>query len=205
MPHIVKLPRVRSTVCRIVALTAMGVLGSTGMALAACPTQATTTVFSKFGDTGQYFPAPGGSFEASSLPSGFVVKGASLTAGNEPWYVNSTTDKKSLQINGGGSVTTPYICIDSTMPYFRFFAHQLATGSDLKVDLLVNMNGSIQTHSVTDLANGSMPAWNLTGKLAVANLAVPSGMTVHAALRVYAPTSSGSWQIDDVYIDPYAR
>ena len=199
-------PRVRKGFCRLATLTALGVIGSTGVAAAAtCPSQPTTTPFTQWSDTGSYFLAPNGNFEGSSLPSTWTVSGASLVPGNEPFRVGGSSDKQSLQINAGGSVTTDFPCVDSTMPSLRFFAHQASAGSDLRVTLLVvTPYGSTLSIPITDLADGSMPSWGLTGQLAAANgMTVPAGMTVQAALRFDVPASSGSWQIDDIYVDPY--
>ena len=109
-------------------LTAFGVLASTGIAAAAsCPAASTTKPFAQFGDTNNYFVAPGGAFEGSSLAAGASTSGSvSLTGGNEPWHVVSASDNQSLTIQSGGSVTLPFTCVDSTMPDFRFFARQVA-------------------------------------------------------------------------------
>ena len=87
MPFVIH-PRVRKGLGRLAAMTATGVLASTGVAAAAsCPLRSTTTPFSQFGDNNNYFVAPGGTFEGSSLPAGSTLSGASLTAGNEPFHV----------------------------------------------------------------------------------------------------------------------
>lgn len=201
-----KHPRVARTLGRLAAMTAFGVLASSGVAAAAsCPAPVTTTPFSQFGDTNNYFLVQGGSFEGSSLPAGWTASGASLTAGNEPFHVNSPSDSQSLTIQAGGSVTTSYTCIDSSMPSMRLFANQIAAGSDLKVDLLVQTGPSPMVVPLADLANGSMPAWAPTGSLsALSGLTVPAGTTVQAALRFSVPAGSGAWQIDDIYVDPYS-
>jgi hypothetical protein len=187
-------------------LTAIGVFASCGVAAAACTTQSTSKPFSEWGDTNSYFLASGGDFEGGLLTDWAPVA-AGLTAGNEPFYVHSTSDRTSVTLLGGGSVISPPFCVDSTMPYFRFFAHQSARGSDLKVTLVL-LNGTdvlgSQTPTVADLADGSTPTWAPTAPLKLTyGLAVPPGQTLTAELLIQAGIGLGRWQIDDVYVDPY--
>ncbi len=205
MPFVMH-PRVRKGLGRLAAMTALGVLASTGVAAAAsCPTVSTTTPFSQFGDNNQYFVAPGGTFEGSSLPAGSRVSGnVSLTQGNEPFHVVSASDSQSLTIRGGGSITLPYTCVDSTMPDFRFFAHQVAGGGSLKVSILVKTAGVTLYVPLANLADGSMNAWAPTAQIfAPSGVTLPPGITVLGALRFSVPRGSAAWQIDDVLIDPY--
>lgn len=198
-------PRVRKGLGRLATMTAFGVLASTGVAAAAsCPTVSTTTPFSQFGDNNSYFVAPGGTFEASSLPAGSVANNASLTAGNEPWHVVSSSDNQSLTIQAGGSYTMPYTCIDSTMQSFRFFAQQASGGSDLKVEVLVKLGTGTYDLPMADLADGSTPNWAPSGQIFAPNgNALALGQTAQAALKFSVPGNAGAWQIDDILIDPY--
>ncbi len=204
MPFVIH-PRVRKGLGRLATMTAVGVLASTGVAAAAsCPSVSTTTPFSQFGDNNSYFVAPGGTFEGSSLPAGST--GASLTAGNEPWHVVNSSDNQSLTIQSGGSVTLPSTCIDSTMPDLRFFARQVAPGSDLKVSLVVQTGyGWSLTVPLTRLADGSMSEWAPTSAIyAPAGMSIAPGMTLNAALKLSVPYGGGAWQVDDVLVDPYS-
>jgi hypothetical protein len=176
---------------------------STGVALASCPTQPVSNPFSQWGDSNDYFLVPGGSFEGTSDQVGWTLSNASLTTGNEPFNVNDPGDQQSLTINGGGSATSPFFCVDDTMSSLRFFAQQAGGGTNLRVKALVqNADGSVTAVPVADLADGSMPAWAPTDPLGGSGH-LPAGTSVMVALRFRAPVSSGSWQIDDIYVDPY--
>jgi hypothetical protein len=204
MPFVIH-PRIRKGLGRLAAMTALGVLASTGVAAAAsCPKLPTTTPLTKHGDHNSYFVVPGGTFEGASLPAGWTASGASLTAGNEPFHVISSSDKQSLTIQAGGFVTTSYACIDATMPEMRFFARQPAGGSDLKVDVLVKAYGQTIDVPLADLADGSMNDWAPTAPIfAPPGLSLPPGIVVQAALKFSVPGNAGSWQIDDILVDPY--
>jgi hypothetical protein len=195
-------PRVRKTVGRIAALTCAAVFVSSGAAFAAqCPTQSAKQKFSKWGDSSDYFLVPGGSFEGTPDQVGWTLTGSTLTAGNEPWYLNSPTDDQSLLIDGGGSATSPAFCVDSTMPSLRFFVRETAPGSDLKIQGVVQTPRGPLALTLADLPDGSLSSWTPL-QITVATSRIPKGISIAAALRFVVP-SSGSWQIDDVYVDPY--
>jgi hypothetical protein len=195
-------PRVRKTVGRIAALTCVAVFASSGAAFAAqCPTQSVKQKFSKWGDSSDYFLLPGGSFEGTPAQSGWTLSSAGLTAGNEPFHLNSASDDQSLLINGGGSATSPTVCVDSTMPSVRFFVRQTEPGSDLKVQGIVQTQRGPLSMTLADLPDGSLSSWTPV-QITVETNRIPKGFSVAAAMRFVVP-ASGSWQIDDVYVDPY--
>ena len=83
------------------------------------------------------------------------------------------------------------------------FAQQAGAGTDLRVKALVqNPDGGVTPVSIADLADGSMPTWAPTDAIG-ASSHVPAGSSLMVALRFRAPVSSGSWEIDDIYVDPY--
>jgi hypothetical protein len=176
----------------------------------ACPASPTTSPFTAWGDLNGYFLMPGGSFEPGGADpaNGWTLNNASITPGNEPFYVGSPTDQQSLTLNSGGSVAvSPWFCLDATMPSFRFFAQEATAGSDLHVTLRLASGTSIlgaSTDNMIDLQDGSMPTWAATDPLGLAAaLSIPPGSSVQAQLVFHVPASGGSWQIDDVYVDPY--
>ena len=188
-------------VARVMPLACLGLFAAPGVAFASCPAQPVSTPFSQWGDVHSYFPLPGGSFEGGDGLD-WTLSGASLTSGNELFLVNGSGDRQSLSIAGGGSATSPFFCVDSTMKSLRFFAQQAAAGGDLYVQALVQTRGAVKTVPLADLADGLMPAWAPTQPITdgVAGLAHRRSLM---ALRFSVPASAGRWQIDDVYVDPY--
>jgi hypothetical protein len=196
-------PRLRRAIFAVAALTCVIVFASTGVALASCPTQPVSNPFSQWGDSNDYFLVPGGAFEGTPDQVGWTLWNASLTTGNEPFNVNDPGDQQSLTINASGSATSPYFCVDDSMSGLRFFAQQAGAGTDLRVKALVqNSDGSVTVVPLADLADGSTPAWAPTDSLGGSGH-LPAGSSLMVALRFRAPASSGSWQIDDIYVDPY--
>lgn len=200
MPLVIH-PRVRKIAGRVAALTCLAMLAGAGSALADCPQQPVSQPFSQWNDTSDYFLVPGGSFEGSP---GWTLSNAQLTPANEPWHVDAATDSQSVTIDAGGSATSPYFCIDNTMPSLRLFAQQAMAGSDLQVQALVQTaGGGVATVNVADLADGSVPAWAPTAPITGNTGSIPSGQTVQVALRFSVPGTAGSWQLDDIYVDPF--
>lgn len=190
---------------RLAALTCLAVFATAGVAAAApCPTQSSVTPFAQWGDTSSYFLAPGGSFEGPASGLGWTLDNAGVAAANEPFDVGVGSNAQSLTIGAGGSATSASLCLDNTMPYFQFFARQVTPGSDLKVQLTVgHSNRHAWAITVADLPDGSMPTWAATGRMVLVSGRLPAGLSINAALRFAVPAAAGSWQIDDIYVDPY--
>ena len=201
MPLVIH-PRVRKTLGRIAALTCVAVFVSSGAAFAAeCPTHSVKQKFSKWGDSSNYFLVPGGSFEGTPAQVGWTLSGSTLTPGNEPFHLNGISDDQSLLIDGGGSATSPVFCVDSTMPSFRFLVRQTAPGSDLRIQGVVPTPRGPLTLTVADLPDHVLSSWTPV-QITVQTDRIPKGFSVAAAMRFVVP-ATGSWQIDDVYVDPY--
>ncbi|HWE09117.1 MAG TPA: hypothetical protein VG325_07175 [Solirubrobacteraceae bacterium] len=196
-------PRVRRSLTRIVGITCCVFFAGAGAALASCRSQPLSTPFAQWGDTSNYFLVPGGSFEGTPDQVGWSLSNAGLTPANEPFQVGGNSDQQSLTINAGGSATSPYFCVDNTMTDLRFFAQQVTAGSDLQVQALVQTDNGVETVPVGNLADGSDPAWAPTDPIAGNTAAIPSGQSLMVALQLVVPASSGSWQLDDIYVDPW--
>ena len=189
---------------RVTALAVLGVFAVPGIALASCPAQPVSTPFSQWGDNNSYFLIPGGSFEGTSDQVGWTLSNASLTQGNEPFYVNDSGDSQSLTISGGGSATSPFFCVDNTMGSMRFFAQEASAGAGLRVLALVqNSDGSVTTVPIGHLLDGSMSSWAPTAPITGNTSGLSDDQTLSVALEFTVRPSAASWQIDDVYVDPY--
>ncbi|HWE09669.1 MAG TPA: hypothetical protein VG325_09950 [Solirubrobacteraceae bacterium] len=176
---------------------------SAGGASESCQAQPVTTPFANWGDQSSYFLAPGGSFEGTAAQVGWSLSGAGLTAGNEPFHAGGSSGRQSLTISGGGSATAPFFCLDSTMPDLRFFARQAAPGSDLEVQAVVQIGHHQFVLPLGSVADGSMPAWGPVPQIVLQGHVLPRWLRLPVALRLVVPGGQGSWQLDDVYVDPF--
>ena len=195
--------RLRVVATRIAALAFLGVFVAPAVALASCPAPPVSTPFSQWGDANSYFPIPGGTFEGTADQVGWTLSGASLSSGNEPFLVNGSDDSQSLTIAGGGSATSPFFCVDNTMTSLRFFAQQTASGGSLHVRALIQTPDGVQTVRLARLADGSMPAWAPTQPISGDTSGLSDDQSLLVALQFTVPAASASWQVDDVYVDPY--
>lgn len=196
--------RLRVAIRRVALIVGLALFTVPGVAMAACPAPSVSAPFSQWGDTNSYFTIPGGSFEGTADQVGWTLSGASLTAGNEPFFVNGTGDGQSLTIAGGGRATSPFFCVDNTMGSLRFFAQQVSAGAGLRVQALVqNADGSVSTYPVAHLFDGSTPSWAPTEPIPGDTSSLSNDQTLMVALQFTVRASAASWQIDDVYVDPY--
>jgi hypothetical protein len=172
-----------------------------------CSSYAFSRPFTPWLDWNSYTLAPSGSLDTKASASEWTrTGGASIVTGNEPFYVNSRTDKYSLSLPSGSSATTRAMCVGLAYPTIRFFAQNTGSAlSTLKVEVLFeDVFGGVHSLAVGVLAGGSswsptLPIAFLANALSVANY----GGTTPVAFR-FTPQGAGSgWRIDDVEVDPY--
>jgi hypothetical protein len=160
-------------------------------------------VFRPWGDLSYYRLMPGGSFESGSYPW-WLTGGAKVVAGNEPFYVNGSRDRRSLFLPSGSSATSPPACFGVGDWHLRFFAVNAgARASSLRVSVVVMH--VLGTPSVVDGGTVSHTgSWQPSPKigLLVSNLTSPLGGR-SISLRFTPTGSNAAWRIDDVYLDPW--
>jgi hypothetical protein len=171
-----------------------------------CAEQASARTFLPWLDLASYTKAPDGGFEAGA--HGWDLDGgAAAVAGNEPFDVGGAADDTSLRIPAGGDATSPVFCVGLEHPTYRFFAKR--TGgtllSTLRVDVQFEDALGVQHSLPTGLVLGG-GSWAPTlPQLIVANLLpLLPGQHTPVTLR-FVPQGSGTWQIDDLYVDPFKR
>jgi hypothetical protein len=152
-------------------------------------------------DSSYYKQVENGGFEAGA--DGWALAGgAKIVAGNATQHVGGKTDDQSLLLPAGSSATTPPVCVGLNEPTLRYFAKK---NSGLLSTLTVSVQVQLQLGVWITLPIGldlggqwhpSLPT------LVVANLLplLPPDMT--AVRFKFAPLLGGSWQLDDVYVDP---
>ena len=174
-----------------------------GTTVPPCPAQTLTTPFAPWGDSDLYFLAPDGSME--STLSWTLSDGAKRVTGNEPWYVNSASDRNSLSLGGGGSAQTASVCVTTHTPALRMFVRNTGLSSAaLRVELLyTDKYGYQRTATVTYLTAGSswMPGPAVMFLRYIAPLVRNDGQT-SVSFRFKADGRGGNWQIDDLFVDP---
>jgi hypothetical protein len=188
------------------ALLALGVIAGPAQALGTCPYEGAEQVFKPWGDNHHYVLAPDGGFEAGG--QGWTLRnGAKTVAGNESYYLNDAGDSRSLSLPDGSSAVSPSICMSIDTPILRMFARNTGDPSSrLRVEASYKLLGLIRTRTVANVTAGS--EWEPTQQLStVLTLSTIVGTLVPSAIqvRITPLDSAGEWQIDDFYVDPFAR
>lgn len=158
--------------------------------------------FQQWGDHSRYALVPGGSFEAGSLPW-TLSGGARVVDGNEPFFVRSAGDRRSLLLPSGSSATTPSTCFTLGDWHLRFFAvnpgNQSAT---LRVTVVVR--SLLGVLSILD--GGTVAAdgvWKPSPRIGLLASNLTSTLSGSIAFRFKPVGSGAAFQIDDVYLDPW--
>ena len=165
-----------------------------------CAAQTLSQPFLPWADIAQY--ALSGSFEPGS-PS-WKMNGASIAGGNEPYFVTSSSDSRSLSIPGGASATSATMCVGLEHPDLRFFAKASNPLAALKVEVLFEDASG----DVLSLPIGAVTAntgWALTAPMPVVANLLPLLPGSYTPVQFRFTASGGSFRIDDVYVDPFCR
>jgi hypothetical protein len=186
--------------CIVVAALALGAVPANAPA-AQCPDQPTRMVFAPWGDTSEYFLAPGGDFEGAST----AWAGGALMPGNDPFYLAGGGDFQSLRIRSGATASSPGFCADVRHPDFRFVARPLNPYQPGSLDVFVRFvdsTGVTQTWQMWTLAG--IQFWTASPRVRLMrDLPLPDSGQTRA--KVLFRAVGGDWAIDDVFIDPFRK
>lgn len=154
------------------------------------------------GDTRSYYAVPNNGLENGS--TGWTLsRGARVVAGNEPWNV-AGPGRYSLQLPPGSSAVSPASCIGLLDPTLRYFALNGGANGDLDVQvqfrgLTGNLLGILNYDS---LGPRGYAGWNPSDDVPSLLGGVPL-LSRSFVVRFSATQSTGAWQIDDLYVDPW--
>lgn len=184
--------------CVAAAVVAAPVGSASRADLLTCP--ADQQPFAQFGDYNSYFGFADNGFESGA--GGWGLSGASVAGGNEPWDVNGS-GSHSLSIGPGGTAASPRVCTALLAPDWRLFAKSNGANGSLRAQivfygLLGNVTGILNVTSFSPSGYGS---WEPTTNVP-SLLSLPLA-TVSAQLRLTSTATSGTWQVDDVFVDPF--
>lgn len=187
------------------ALTALAAAGASagpaGAGLGVTCPDPTAKVFSPWADYYNYAFAPDGGLEAGA--SGWTLAGgAAVAKGNESFSVHSKNDRYSLSLPAGSSATTPLMCIGLLSGQMRFFTKNAgASQSQLRVQA-VYVGGTGAILGVLDVGYvRSGGQWQPSPAVKMLGGLLPL-LTQGVRFRFSPADATGSWSIDDVYVDP---
>jgi hypothetical protein len=161
---------------------------------------ATSQPFAQWRDSSSYCAFPNLGFESGK--TGWTVTGTtSIVSTNEPWHV-SGPGTHALQLGPGASALSSPLPVSLLDPWIRFFAHSTSANGSLHVQVLFhgltgNLTGLLNFGSISP---GGFSSWQPTPDV-LSTLALPL-LTWTAQVKLTSQATSGSWQVDDVYLDP---
>jgi hypothetical protein len=184
------------------ALTASAQAGVLTKSATDCGNPQISQAFKAYGDQSNYKLVS--DFE-DGTDGWTLTGGAKVVSGDATGKVGDAGEAKSLQLPAGATATTPPVCVGLNEPTLRFFTRKnagLLSTMSVWVDVQTSLGVWATLPLGADLGGGWHPTMPM---LVLANLLplLPPDMT---AVRFrFAPLLGGTWQIDDVYVDPRAR
>jgi len=158
--------------------------------------------FAPFGDLATYTPLGGGDMESGA--AGWTLDGgAEVVDGNAPY----SSGGSSLSLPDGSSAISAPLCIDPTFPFYRLFArNEGGSKSALKMEVLfLDSRGNVVSAKPTNYVSRSK-LWMPTVSAQINVFGGKSNVSAAPVAFRFTPQGrGGGWQIDDVWVDPYAR
>lgn len=197
-----------NSVRRLIAVVtaALAISAVAAGAAQACSYTGAEQVFKPWGDLNSYVLAPDGGFEAGGQ-GWYLGGGAKVVSGNESFNLNGAGDSRSLALPAGSTALSPPICMAIDTPSFRLVARNSGdTSSGLRVEASYVLLGLLRTKTISTVYGSSSwaPSQQMSTVLSLSTVVgtvIPSSIQI----RITPVGSGGNWQVDDVYIDPFAR
>ena len=159
-----------------------------------CP--GASQVFSPWSDLRDYVFATNGGFELGSY-GWSLTGGAYVTGGNEPFYLHSGSDSRSLYLPRGASATSPATCMATSSTVIRFVSKG---DTNLRVQIIErNLLGIVVNILSVSSVNGTS-SWQPTPE--ITNLQSLQGLLGVATMQVKITAVDGAAQVDDLFVDP---
>lgn len=187
-------------------LAAMLVCAAFAGSAQACSSTGAASVFRPWNDQRSYVLAPDGGFEAGG--QGWSLQGgAKAVSGNESFNLHSSSDRSSLSLPTGSSAGSPPVCMAIDTPVFRMMARNTGDPSSrLQVTANYKLLGLLHTQTLAIVTAGS--SWAPTApQSTVLTLSTIVGTLIPSSIeiRLTPMDNKGKWQVDDLYVDPFAR
>jgi hypothetical protein len=166
-----------------------------------CADQSLDQTFLRWADVASYTLHPGGDFDSG--PDWSLSNGAAVVSGNEYFYVSGDKDEsQSLYLPSGAGATSGSICVGIEHPDIRFLARASNPMATLSVQVLFeDGSGAVRSVPIGAISAGS--SWAPTIPLPIAVNLLPLLPGDHTAVAFKFTAQGGSFQVDDVYVDPY--
>lgn len=199
---------VRILFTAVAATAAMASSASAGALTASagsCVDRAFETPFKPWMDPASYVLAPDGGLENGGA-GWSMAGGAAVVSGNESFFVGGDDHASTLRLPPGSSAQTGVMCVGIEHPTLRIFTKASpAFGSRLRVEAVwEDAAGNARDTTIGVVDGGSTWAPSPVMVITTSLLTLLPGNHTPVAFR-FTPLGSGTWTVDDVYVDPYAK
>lgn len=186
-------------------LAVTAVLAPAGAAEAAtgsCTGEGLSQPFAGWGDPSWYFLAPDGSFEDGSS-AWSLSGGARVAASADPFRLGGKGDTRSLALPAGGSATSAPFCIKRDSRTVRW-VQRGSRGGALAVEV-VHADPRASTPGRTlDVVRGQ-GEWRPSAEVKIPLYGTGVSGTGYTTVALKLTALTGTWSIDDLYVDPRMR
>lgn len=163
-----------------------------------CQTRTTKAYFSQWGDTNQYFMAPGGSFESAGATT---FTGSKIVSDQEPYKILGSTHSKAVEIPAGKTVKLEKFCVNSDEDSLRlFYKKPGVANSALWIYIRVTSGVNVATNELT--VDGSTAGWGVLNRMMLPDIRDASGQQ-WVEITLGTRNTAATWRVDDVMIDPW--
>jgi hypothetical protein len=165
-----------------------------------------TQPFQRFGDQHDYKLL--GSFE-SGTTAWQLSGGAKIVTGNETYKVGGSTHSRSLSLPKGSAAISPFTCVGLSEPTLRLFAKRnsallgLVSTLNVQIQVKTSLGLSLWLPVLPGDLGGS--SWHPTAQMPLIANILPLSHSDKTPVRFRFSPLLGSWQIDDVYVDPFMK
>ena len=200
---------VAAAIIATIASTAFASTANAGLltaSAASCDDGPITQPFRQFGDAANYKLLPGGSFEAGTA-AWQLSGGAKIVSGNETYKVGGATHSRSLSLPSGSAAVSPFTCVGLGDPTLRLFAKRnsallgLVSTLNVQIQVQTSLGLSVWLPVLPGDLGGS--SWHKTAQMPLIANILPLSASDKTPVRFRFSPLLGSWQIDDVYVDPF--
>ena len=176
------------------------VAGSPAPASAAsCNYTQTSQLFAPWQDSAAYTPFKGGSFE-SGAQGWSQGAGARIVSGDSNPLL-SPTGTRSIEVPGGGTALSPWVCVNSATPSMRLFLRRVSGTGSLTITGVVSSGGRTVT-AVTRISGTG--TWQPSPVVVFPASMTASDTGVNVQFQ-FTADSGTVFHVDDVELDPYLR
>jgi hypothetical protein len=192
-------PRVSALIATMIACVVAASSPATASA-ASCSYTQVSDVFAPWDDPAAYTPFQGASFENGA--SGWSWGNGAKIVGSDSNTLLPSAGTHSVEVPGGGTARSPWMCVNSSTPSMRFFLHRVSGTGNLTVTGVVS-SGTNKVTTLTAISAAS-DTWQPSPIVWFPSFLTASTTGINVQFQFTADAGT-VFRIDDVELDPYLR